>query len=139
MPALNTLTALDFAVAVLVAFFLFRGLWTGCMRQFASLLALGGSYLIAAQYAQRLLPWTERVIENQKVTSIVSFAILFLVAILGFHLTGKVLRRCVQVIVLGWLDRLGGMALGGAKAVLLITPLRRSDQAARLRSDRACS
>lgn len=119
MPALNTLTALDFSVAALVAYFLLRGLWTGCMRQFASLLALGGSYLIAAQYAQRLLPWTERFIESQKVTFIVSFAILFLVALVVFHLTGKVLRRCVQVILLGWFDRLAGMALGGAKAVLM--------------------
>ncbi len=123
MPILNELSYLDIVVAALFLFFFVRGLWIGCVRQLAAFFALVGGYYLAGQYADRILPWTERFIENPKITFLVSFVMLFLVVALVVSLIGKVAHRFLQVTLLGWLDRLTGMALGGIKAAIFASLL----------------
>lgn len=123
MPTLNDLTYFDFLVAFLFLFFFLRGGWIGFIRQLAAFFALVGGYYLAGQYADRILPWTEKFVDNPKVTFLVSFAILFLAAALVFTLIGKVLHRFLQITLLGWLDRLSGLALGGVKAAVVASLL----------------
>jgi membrane protein required for colicin V production len=85
----------------------------------AGFFALVGSYLLAGHYAERIIPWTERFVDNPKVTFFVSFAILFLAAVIGFTLIGKVLRRILRITQPGWLDRITGLLLGGCKAAVI--------------------
>jgi len=123
MPTFNELTYFDLVVAFIFLFFLFRGLWIGCMRQLAAFFALVGGYYLAGQYAARILPFTERFVDNPKLTFLLSFAIIFLVAALVFTLIGKVLHRVMQITLLGWLDRFAGLMLGGVKAAVLASLL----------------
>jgi len=123
MPTLNDLTFFDFAIAFLFVLFFVRGVWIGFVRQLAAFLALVGSYVLAGQYADRILPWTERFVDNPKVTFFVSFAILFMAAALAFTLIGKVAYRFMQITLLGWLDRLAGLGLGGVKAAVVASLL----------------
>lgn len=123
MPALHELTSFDMLIVLLFAIFFVRGAWIGCVRQLAAFCALVGGYYLAGQYAHRLLPWTERFFDHPKVIFLVSFAILFLAAALVFTLMGKVLHRVVQIALLGWLDRLFGLVLGGVKAAAIASLL----------------
>lgn len=123
MPTFSDLTYFDLVVAFIFLFFLVRGLWIGFMRQLAAFFALVGSYYLAGQHAAQILPFTERFIDNPKVTFLVSFAIIFLVAALVFTLIGKVLHRVMQITLLGWLDRVSGLVLGGVKAVVVASLL----------------
>ncbi|MDR2549404.1 MAG: CvpA family protein [Desulfobulbus sp.] len=123
MPTLHDLTFFDLVVAALFLLFMVRGIWIGFVRQLAAFFALVGSYVIAGQYADRILPWTERFVDNPKLTFFVSFAILFVVSALVFTLIGKVLHRFLQITLMGWLDRLTGLLLGCAKAVLVASLL----------------
>jgi membrane protein required for colicin V production len=123
MPTFSNLTYFDFAIAFIFFFFLVRGLWIGFMRQLAAFFALVGSYYLAGQYAARILPFTEKFVDNPKVTFLVSFAIIFLIAALVFTLIGKVLHRIMQITLLGWLDRASGLVLGGVKAAVVASLL----------------
>lgn len=123
MPTFNDLTYFDLVVAFIFLFFLIRGLWIGFMRQLAAFFALVGGYYLAGQYAARILPFTERFVDNPKVTFWVSFAIIFFVAAFVFTLIGKVLHRVMQITLLGWLDRFSGLILGGIKAAVLASLL----------------
>jgi membrane protein required for colicin V production len=123
MPALNELSSFDILVAVLFLLFSLRGAWIGCVRQLAAFFALVGSYVIASQYAHRILPWVERFVDHPKIIFLVGFAILFFVAAIVFTLIGKVLHRFIQITLLGWLDRLSGLALGGVKAAAIASLL----------------
>ncbi|WP_028317225.1 CvpA family protein [Desulfobulbus elongatus] len=123
MPTLHDVTFFDLVVASIFLLFVVRGVWIGFVRQLAAFFALVGSYGIAGRYADRILPWTERFVDNPKVTFFVSFAILFVVSALVFTLMGKILHRFLQITLLGWLDRLAGLALGGAKAALVASLL----------------
>ncbi|MCL2459716.1 MAG: CvpA family protein [Desulfobulbus sp.] len=123
MPTLHDLAFFDLVVAALFLLFMVRGIWIGFVRQLAAFFALVGSYAIAGQYADRILPWTERFVDNPKLTFFVSFAILFMVSALAFTLIGKVLHRFLQITLMGWLDRLTGLLLGCAKAALVASLL----------------
>lgn len=119
MPTFNDLTYFDLVVAFIFFFFLVRGLWIGFIRQLAAFFALVGSYYLAGQYAAKILPFTERFVDNPKLTFFVSFALIFLVAAIVFTLIGKVLHRVMQITLLGWLDRFSGLILGGVKAAVV--------------------
>ena len=119
----DTVTWLDLIVAIIFLYFVLRGAWTGLMRQLAALLALAGSYVVAAQYTAELIPYTERFVDNPKLTFILTFVVLFLLAAVAFTLIGKVLHRVMQITLLGWFDRLLGLALGALKALVLASLL----------------
>jgi membrane protein required for colicin V production len=119
MPTLNELTYFDLVVAFLFLLFLVRGLWIGFVRQLAAFFALVGGYYLAGQYADTILPYTERFVDNPKWTFLVSFVLIFLAAALAFTLLGKILHRFMQITLMGWLDRLSGMVLGGVKAAVV--------------------
>lgn len=118
-----TLTWLDLIVAVIFLYFILRGAWTGFMRQLAALLALAGSYVIAAQYTAELIPYTKRFIDNPKLVFLISFICLFFAAALLFSLLGRVMHRLMQLTLLGWFNRLLGISLGALKAALLASLL----------------
>jgi membrane protein required for colicin V production len=123
MPTFGALSYFDLVIAVLFLIFLIRGLWIGFMRQLAAFFALVGSYYLAGQYAARILPFTERFVDNPKWTFLVSFALIFIVAALVFTFIGKVLHRFMQITLLGWLDRISGLILGGVKAAVVASLL----------------
>jgi membrane protein required for colicin V production len=123
MPTFSDLTYFDLVIAFIFLFFLLRGLWIGFMRQLAAFFALVGSYYLAGQYASQFLPFTERFVDNPKLTFLVSFAIIFLISAIAFALIGRVLHRIMQVTLLGWLDRISGVFLGGVKAAVVASLL----------------
>ena len=86
MSATYVLTWLDLLVAAIFLSFILRGAWTGFMRQLAALLALAGSYVVAAQYTAELIPYTRRFIDNPKLVFLISFICLFFAAALAFSL-----------------------------------------------------
>ena len=123
MPTFAELTYFDLVVACIFLFFLVRGLWIGCVRQLAAFFALVGGYYLAGQYADAILPWTERFVDNPKLTFLVSFGLIFIVAAIVFTLIGKVLHRFLQITLLGWLDRLSGLGVGAVKAAVVASLL----------------
>ncbi|MBM9538115.1 CvpA family protein [Desulfobulbus alkaliphilus] len=123
MPIFNEMTYFDLVVAFLFVFFLVRGVWIGFMRQLAAFLALVGSYFVAARYADDIMPYAERFVDNPKLSFFLCFAGLFLVAALVFTLLGKVLQGVMRITLLGWFDRLLGMLLGAVKAGVMASLL----------------
>ena len=119
----DTVTWLDLIVAIIFLYFVLRGAWTGLMRQLAALLALAGSYVVAAQYTAELIPYTKRFVDNPKLVFLISFICLFFAAALLFSLLGRLMHRLMQITLLGWFNRLLGISLGALKAALLASLL----------------
>jgi len=119
MISFSDLTSFDVVVVLIFLIFLIRGVWVGFMRQLTTLLALVGSYWLAGRYSGQLLPYVQKITDNPKIVFLVSFAVLFLVLALVFILAGKVLRRVMEIALLGWFDRFLGLLLGGLKGALV--------------------
>ncbi len=119
MISFGDLTSFDVIVALIFLVFIIRGVWIGFMRQFTTFLALVGSYWLAGRYSGQLMPYVQQFVENPKVVFLASFGLLFLVSALVFILAGKVLRRVMEISLLGWFDRFLGLLLGGVKGALV--------------------
>ena len=119
MISFSDLTSFDVVVALIFLVFLIRGVWVGFMRQLTTLLALVGSYWLAGRYSGQLVPYVHNITDNPKIIFLVSFAVLFLVLALVLILAGKVLRRVMEIALLGWFDRFLGLLLGGLKGALV--------------------
>ena len=119
MISLGDLTSFDVVVALIFLIFIIRGVWVGFMRQLATLLALVGSYWLAGRYSGHLLPYLHNITDNPKIIFFAALAVLFLILALILILAGKVLRRVMEIALLGWFDRFLGLLLGGIKGALL--------------------
>lgn len=119
MISFGDLTSFDVIVALIFLVFIIRGVWIGFMRQFTTFLALVGSYWLAGRYSGQLMPYVQQVVENPKIVFLASFAALFLISALVFILAGKVLRRVMEISLLGWFDRFLGLLLGCVKGALV--------------------
>ncbi|WP_028580756.1 CvpA family protein [Desulfogranum japonicum] len=119
MNSLPHFSYFDIIVVLLMLFFLVRGLWVGFMRQLAAFFGLIGGYLLAARYHGFVAPFAERYIENPKVIFLVCFCCVFLLAAIAFGLLGKLLRKVMEISLLGWFDRALGGALGVVKGFIV--------------------
>nr|WP_321465579.1 CvpA family protein [uncultured Desulfobulbus sp.] len=119
MPTFNDLTSFDYCIVSIFFVFFIRGMWIGCMRQLGAVLALVGGYYLAGHYASTILPYTKQFIASPKVTFLVSYTLIFFVAALVFTAIGRIMHRFMRITLLGWLDRLGGVCIGGLKAMIV--------------------
>lgn len=89
------------------------------MRQIAAVVALIGGYFAACRYTDLVLPWTNRFAENPRLAFALTFVLVFIVVALGFTLLGKLMQKFMQITLMGWVDRISGLLIGGVKAVIV--------------------
>ncbi len=115
---------LDIVVLALVALLGLKGLVRGLIKEVFGLVSIVGGVFFASRFADELGGYIHTVffpIENDGVKSLVGFVILFALIWAGIQLLGTVLAKMVKVSGLGFLDKLGGMAVGSAKIFLVFS------------------
>lgn len=113
------MSILDALVVIIIAIFLTRGLWTGFIKQIASIAALILGFIIAGQYygesASLVIPY----IKSQQAGFFIAYILLFLVSFVFVHALGFLLKKVITFSMLGWFDKFLGALLGLAKGGLL--------------------
>lgn len=117
------LSPYDFVVLGIVALLALRGLWIGFLGQVVPLLALYLGYFAASRYHEQLLPFLQDVSDSPRVIFLSAYAILFIATFLLATLLGKGLALVIQVSIAPWFDRLLGLVLGCAKALIVVVML----------------
>lgn len=109
---------LDIVILVVIGLATFFGFFIGLI---GSALALAGIILGVILAGRYYLPFSQHLgfISDEKIAGIVAFAII-LVGVMLIALTlAMVLRWAFSIIKLGWIDRIGGAALGLALGALV--------------------
>ncbi len=113
----------DVAVAVVVAFNIFRGLRKGLIMEVISLVGIAVALWMAADYWDFVSPFWN-FIPQPLAVQILSFLTVFVLTYLLFFILGAILKGAVRrTLALGWLDILGGGLLGGLEAWIPISLL----------------
>lgn len=115
---------LDIVVLALVALLGLKGLVRGLIKEVFGLVSIVGGVFFASRFAEELGSYIHTTffpIENAGVQSLVGFVILFALLWAGIQLVGTILAKMVKISGLGFLDRLGGMAVGSAKIFLVFS------------------
>ena len=102
---------LDILIIVGLVFATLAGLKTGLIKVVLTLAGLIVGVILAGQF---YLPLSERLtfITSTAVAGIVAFAIIVVGVMILAAIVAGILRRTVEAIMLGWLNRIGGAAFG---------------------------
>jgi len=115
---------LDVLIGIPILWMAYRGFSKGFVIEITTLLALLVGIYAAINfsfYAGDLIE--EYLTLEDKYTSILSFAITFVAVVIVIMLLGRLLEKFIDMIALGFLDKLAGSAFGIVKAVLIISAL----------------
>jgi membrane protein required for colicin V production len=119
MVYLSQLTSFDIAVLSISALLIGHGIWVGCIRQLASILALIVGFVAAGRLCEDFYQTLRPFISSPNIAFFVSYLILFVIIYLGIILLGMGLKKVIDIALLGWFDRAIGGLLGAAKAMFV--------------------
>ncbi|MCB2181626.1 MAG: CvpA family protein [Desulfobulbaceae bacterium] len=109
------MSILDIIILIVIALFLARGLWAGFVKQIAGLAALIIGFVVAGRFYGQSSSLDIPFIQNPQVGFFASYILIFLVTFFSVICLGMLLKKVVQLSLLGWFDRLLGGILGLAK------------------------
>lgn len=113
----------DIVILVIVSFCLVRGLFRGFIREVSSIVGVIAGFYGAGTYYPLVDPLFSRWIENPGFRKMLAFFLLFCGILVVINLLATLIRYLLNIVFLGWVDRLCGLVFGGAKGVLLVAVL----------------
>jgi membrane protein required for colicin V production len=115
------MNAFDILIGVVVGYGLIRGLFRGLVKEAASILGVIGGFFAAYLYYAPVAGWFTGLVANPGYRDLLAFMLLFCGVLIVVNVVAIVLKYLLNLIFLGWLDRLGGVGLGLAKGVLIVS------------------
>jgi membrane protein required for colicin V production len=110
---------LDIIILIILVYFAVRGLFRGFIQE---VFALGGLILgvaAAARYHDYFTQILFRYIHNSDMASVAAYVLVFLVVAAAMAVMGRILSRFIRFLLLGWLDRPLGAAVGLMKGLII--------------------
>ena len=105
---------LDVALIVILIVGAYLGMKTGLISTaFAAIGVLVGIAL-AGTLSNKVGAWFAGSIANDTLVTVISYAIIIVAALLVASIVGKIVRKILSMLFLGFVDRLGGLAVGVA-------------------------
>ena len=112
---------IDIIILVLIGVGVIQGLMKGSIKQLAAIVGFVAGLLLAralfGTVAQQLAPALGTSIT---IAQILSFILIWVAVPIGCSWVASVLTKALEVVSLGWLNRLAGALLGAVKVMLLI-------------------
>ncbi len=109
----------DIALLIVASVLAVTGFVKGLIRILVGFVALIAAFLLASQFhgpVAARLGWMNL---SQPVLLLIAYAVIFVGVMLAGAVVGYLVRRLLRAAMLGWVDRLGGAALGLATATLM--------------------
>ncbi len=113
---------LDIILVVPIIWLMYRGYQKGFIIELSSLVALIlGIYLAInfSGYASDFL--TRNFNISDKYLNILAFIVTFMVVVFGVYMVGKILEQFINILLLGFINKIAGAAFGVIKAAFLIS------------------
>ncbi len=110
---------LDFIILGLIAFFLIKGIFRGFFREIASLAGIIVGLVIGNHYHPQMATYLRAYIPLEKALPLISFIIVFILVVIGFHLLGFLLHSLFKRLLIGWFDRALGISFALIKGIVL--------------------
>ena len=112
---------IDIIILVLIGVGVIQGLMKGSLKQLAAIVGFVAGLLLArglfGTVAAQLAPALGTSIT---IAQILSFILIWVAVPIGCSLIASVLTKALDVVNLGWLNRLAGAMLGAVKVMLLV-------------------
>ena len=116
------MNVLDIIFLVPLIWFAYRGFNKGFIIELSSLVALVLGIYIAINFSGLTAGWlTDNFNIGEKYLTIVAFIVTFVAVVFGVFMVGKILEKFIDVLLLGFINKIAGGAFGIVKAAFLIS------------------
>jgi membrane protein required for colicin V production len=113
---------LDVIIIIILAFGFIRGLFRGFVLELSGLIGIIISIYIAKYYSSPFIRLVEYLFKpEQEISPVIGFILTFLLALLIFHFVAIAIDKFVNLIALGWLNKILGGLLAFIKYLLIIS------------------
>jgi len=117
------MNSFDIVVAVILGFCLIRGVFTGLVKELASIIGVLAGFYAAYTYYPEMADLLSRWISSTVYLHITSFMVLFCLIFIIISILGVILKYLMRIAHLGWVDRVSGAGFGVLKGVLIASVL----------------
>jgi membrane protein required for colicin V production len=111
---------LDYALALILGYCFVRGVFRGLVKEITSIVGVLGGFYFAYGYYPRIAHILRHWIANAGFANILAFLILFVGVYLVINIAGVAIKYLMNIVFLGWTDRIGGALFGAAKGALIV-------------------
>jgi membrane protein required for colicin V production len=113
------MNVLDISILTVLALGGLRGLLRGLIKEAAALTALLLGGWLAFRFHEKAALLLQGMVPPP-VARMVAFVVLLILVGLVAHLVGNLLTSLVRLALLGWVNRVGGLVLGGVEGALVL-------------------
>ena len=117
------ITPPDIIIALILGYFTFNGLRHGFIEEMARLISLMGGFILASKFHQQLLPILEPYFNEASIKVTVAYLLVFISSAVTITIIAKFLQKFIELVLLGWLNRVLGLLLGMLKGFLIVSLL----------------
>ena len=110
----------DIGILIIAAYFGFRGFQRGLIEELGRLVGLILAVVLANQLAPLGADLLPAFVKHVALRKVVAFLVIFVLTLAGMGLVTRLLRSLMELVLLGWLDKAGGIAFGVVKSVLIM-------------------
>jgi len=111
----------DILILLILSFFTINGFRHGFIDEIARIIGMASGFVVAQKYHPNLMPYLELYFINPNILQVISYLIVFFIALTIVNLIAIILRKFFELIFLGWLNRLLGTLLGFLKGILIVS------------------
>jgi membrane protein required for colicin V production len=115
------MNAFDIIVIVIISFCLIRGAFKGFIGEISGIIGVIAAFYGAYTYYPMITIYGEKWIENSVIRNILAFFLIFCAVLIGIGFVSLLIRKLLNLVFLGWVDRTFGLIFGAAKGVLIIS------------------
>jgi membrane protein required for colicin V production len=115
-----TVTLIDIIVLAILGVSVAIGVWRGLVREVLALVAWVGAFLLANLLAPEVAKLLPKAMASEEIRLLVSFVIVFIVALVGLSVLAILASKLVKVVGLGPADRAVGGVFGLTRGVLVV-------------------
>ena len=116
------MAVLDIVILVCLGISLIVGIKRGLISQLVSVAALILGVWCSMKFSMALCGWLGGIFTDATPSLIktVSFVVIFIIVAIALGILGRLLEKCIKLVMLGWLNRLLGAALAVCTCLLVL-------------------
>ncbi len=115
------MNTLDIILLICFVPALVQGFRKGFISQVIAIISIIAGVWLSARFASVASAWIGQYIEgSEQILNVISFVLIFIIVIAALALLGKLIEGTIKLVMLGWLNRLLGVAFSLLKAGLIV-------------------
>ncbi|MEN8210733.1 MAG: CvpA family protein [Thermodesulfobacteriota bacterium] len=115
------MNAFDILIIVIISFCLIRGAFKGLIGEVSGIIGVVAAFYGAYTYYPLITVYAEKWIENSGIRNIAAFFLIFCVVLIVIGFVSLLIRKLLNLVFLGWVDRTFGLLFGAAKGLLIMS------------------